>query len=182
MAAWQDADGDVLSLTRNLALGFADLEDVDAVRAHCRTMTEEMRAGLVQADVVVGTHGPSVMLVAKRLDRPAFVVTGMLVVTADADTASVWTLVARERGMTGVREAVVTAQMMGQGTLTPETYRTSWARDPYDPTYDGVDQSTLRYLSDDESFDALFPQHPLSKVRRELRKLLAVELPLAPMS
>jgi hypothetical protein len=65
---------------------------------------------------------------------------------------------------------------MSEGELTLEGYESSWAQDPYDPTYCGVDRSTLRYLSDDEMYDAKFPDHPLSKVRRELNRLLTVSL------
>lgn len=173
MTVWQDVDGDALSLTLDAAFG---LSDQNAVRGHCRTIAERMSSGLVEAAVVAGADGPAVMFVYKRLDNPAFVFTGMLVVSPTSRTSSVWTVVARERATTGVREAVVTAQLMKEGKLTLESYCTSWAQDPYDPTYGGVDRSTLRYLSDDESYDLQFPQHPLSKVRRELRKLLALEL------
>ena len=57
------------------------------------------------------------------------------------------------------------------GMLTIEDYETSWARDPYAPTYRGVDRSVLRFLSDDEKYDGQFPDHPLSKVRRVLTAL-----------
>jgi hypothetical protein len=116
------------------------------------------------------------MLIYKRLDMPAFVFTGMLIVAPASKTSTVWTIVARERGMTGVREAAITAMLVNEGKLTPESYETSWAQDPYDPTYAGVDRSTLRYLSDDESYDLQFPQHPLTKVRRQLKQLLAVKV------
>lgn len=181
MTAWQDVDGDALTLTRQTLVWFPDLADENAVRRRCREHAQDMSSGLIEAAVVTGADGPAVMFVYKRLDKPAFVFTGMLVVAVNSKTWSVWTVVARERGTTGVREAVVTAQLMEEGKLTLESYRTSWAQDPYDPTYRGVDRSTLRYLSDDESYDAQFPEHPLSKVRRELRRLLAVQLhPKAP--
>jgi len=88
----------------------------------------------------------------------------------------IWTTVAGEHGTTGIREAVITAELMNQGKLTVESYQASWAQDPYDSAYCGVDRSTLRYLSDDESYDPQFPQHPLSKVRQELRTLASVEI------
>jgi hypothetical protein len=84
--------------------------------------------------------------------------------------------VAGEHGTTGIREAVITAGLMEEGKLTVESYKASWAQDPYDSTYCGVDRSTLRYMSDDETYDPQFPQHPLSKVRRELHRLARVEI------
>jgi tetratricopeptide (TPR) repeat protein len=45
-----------------------------------------------------------------------------------------------------------------------------WFKDPYDPVYQG---RTLRSLADDPRVDALFPDHPLSRVRMALAKLRA---------
>ena len=70
--------------------------------------------------------------------------------------------------MTGVREAIVTVELMETGQLTVESYESSWARDPYDPSYRGVDRSVLRFVSDDDCYDDRIPDHPLSKVRRVL--------------
>ena len=78
----------------------------------------------------------------------------------------VWTVVAEEHGTTGVREAMITAELFNAGSMTIEDYERSWARDPYDSKYRGVDRSVLRFVSDDESYDERFPQHPLTKVRQ----------------
>ncbi len=60
---------------------------------------------------------------------------------------------------------------MNSAKLTIEDYQHSWARDPYDHDYDGVDRSVLRFLSDDECYDERFPEHPLSRARRVLATL-----------
>ena len=39
-----------------------------------------------------------------------------------------------------------------------------------------MDESNLCYISDDEGYDEQYPQHPLSKVRWELEKLLDMEV------
>jgi hypothetical protein len=139
-------------------------------------LAQRWDSGLVQVDVVAAADGPAVMLITKKLFMPAFVFTGILVVAPGSETSFVWTVVCVERGTTGVREATITAMLINDGKLTHESYVSSWAQDPYDPAYSGVDRSSLRYLSDDESYDLQFPQHPLSKVRREMKKLLAVKL------
>jgi hypothetical protein len=176
MALWQDIDGDYLGLVRTQAgLGLPKLCDEDAVRRHCRKIAESMESGLIEADVIEHAEGTAVRFISKRLKMPAFAFTGVLMVPT-LRTSWVWTTSAQERGGTGVREAVITAQLLSGGEITLESYPTSWAGDPYDPAYDGVDRRTLRYLSDDERYDARFPDHPLSKVRRELRKLLTVRL------
>lgn len=94
---------------------------------------------------------------------PAYIFTGMLLVPRQQDS-QVWTVVAGEGGITGVREAVMTAELMNSGRLTIRDYKASWARDPYDSTYCGVDRSVFRFVSDDECYDPRFPEHPLSKV------------------
>jgi hypothetical protein len=82
-----------------------------------------------------------------------------------------WTVIATERGLTGVREAVVAATLMRDGKLLPREYQQRWGNDPYDAASRDADPSLLRFMSDDESYDQEFPQHPLSKVRRMLATL-----------
>ena len=101
---------------------------------------------------------------------PAYVYTGMLISFAQGAWL-LWTIVAGEHGTTGVREAVVTADLMNAGKLTMDDYKLHWAQDPYDPAHQGEDRRVLRFISDDESYDGQFPQHPLSKVRRLLAAL-----------
>ncbi|HEX8800584.1 MAG TPA: hypothetical protein VF772_18330, partial [Terriglobales bacterium] len=55
--------------------------------------------------------------------------------------------------------------------LTLEEYERRWAQDPYEPAYQGVDRVVLRFVSDDKNYDAQFPQHALSKVRRVMMAL-----------
>src|SRR5262245_29645919 len=102
MTVWQDADGDALSLARDASIGFPDLSDENAVRRCCRELAQTMNSGLEQADVVAGADGPAVMFIYKRLDKPAFVFTGMLVVAPTSKRSPLWTIVAREHGMTAV--------------------------------------------------------------------------------
>jgi hypothetical protein len=177
MTIWEDGDGDRLSLTWHLGVRFPNLADENAVRGRCRKIAKRMHSGLIEATVVTGANGPAVMFIYKRIELPAFIFTGMLLVAPTSRASTMWTVVARERGTTGVREALVTVQLVNEGKLDLDNFEASWAHDPYDPTYRGVDRRTRRYLSDAESYDEQFPEHPLSKVRRELRRLLAVKLP-----
>jgi hypothetical protein len=172
ITVWQDADGDALSFARNATFDFPELSDENAVRGRCRALAQNSHSGLVEAAVVQAVDGPAVMFIQKRLDLPAYVYMGMLVMSPNRPPSSVWTIVAHERGTTGVREAWVTATLMQAGKLSAETYEKSWARDPYYPAYAGVDRRVLRFLSDDAAYDSQFPHHPLSKVRRELRTLV----------
>jgi hypothetical protein len=136
---------------------------------------------LIEVQGVSGPLGATVRLIYKRLEVPAYIFTGMLILP-DLDMPQVWTVVSGERGTTGLREATVTAELFNAGSFrTREDYERLWAKDPYDSTYSGVDHSFLRFMSDDSRYDERFPQHPLSKVRRLLTILpSAVRMESAP--
>jgi hypothetical protein len=169
MRVWRDPRGDVLSLAILDDPGvFPELSDETAVQQWSRSIAEDRAAGLIEVRVVAGTIG----LIYKRLEKPAYIFTGMLFMPRQ-ESCLVWTVVAGERGTTGVREAVVTSELMNAGKLTLQDYECSWAQDPYDVSYRGVDRSVLRFVSDDECYDEQFPEHPLPKVRRILATLPA---------
>jgi hypothetical protein len=168
LRVWRNAQGDVLSLAiPDGSLELPSLSDTVGLQQCCRALAESRRAGLIEVVVGTGELGTTVSLIYKRLEMPAYIFTGMLLVFSD-EVSQVWTVVSGERGTTGVREAIVTTELMSAGRLTIEDYRRSWAQDPYDANFSGVDRSVLRFVSDDESYDERFPEHPLSKVRRVL--------------
>lgn len=168
MRVWKDSDGDVLSLSTPADASVVSEESAARMQCWCRNLAEERGAGLIEAH----RKGLSVSLIYKRLQMPAYIYTGMSIRDFRGSTL-VWTVVAGEHGTTGVREAVVTAALMNAGKLTLDEYRRSWAQDPYDPAYPGVDRSVLRFMSDDAIYDGQFPHHASSKVRRVLSTLPA---------
>lgn len=167
MRVWRDTDGDVLSLANSpVPLTDSDRTDEMKVRKWCREIAQPRGGGLIEAHRLdIG-----IKLIYKRLAMPAYVYTGMLITHVQA-LWLIWTIVAGERGTTGVREAVVAAKLINEGKLKPEEYELRWGRDPYDPAYRSVDRRIQRFMSDNESYDERFPQHPLSKVRRVLAAL-----------
>jgi hypothetical protein len=150
--------------------------EIGVLRSCARAVAQERGAGLVEAIVLQSSSGESGRMIYKRLQGTGFVFTGMLWMPLGDDWL-VWTMVAGERGTTGVREAIVTTDLFNAGLLSIESYEQSWARDPYDPTYAAVDARMLRYISDDDKFDSRFPEHPLTQVREVLTSLAAVRVP-----
>lgn len=136
------------------------------VRRWAREFAQSQGSGLIEVRIV----DREFRLIFKQLEKPAYSYTGMLI-TCVKGLWVAWITTARELGTPGVREAVVTDTLMKAGKLSPEEYELRWAQDPYDPAYRGVDRNVLRFLSDDETYDQQFPQHPLSKVRRLLATL-----------
>jgi hypothetical protein len=177
-AYWRDPTGDVINLTLfpvDQALAIPKLSDTKSLQNYCRAIAESQSSGLVEVTSTVGAEGPCVAYIYKRLRIPAFTFFGVVATPVPHGTWT-WLVVAYERGTTGVREAVITSKLVEAGQLTLESYEASWAQDPYDPSYRGVDGKTLRYVSDAEEYDAAFPDHPLTKVRRELRRLVNIRL------
>jgi hypothetical protein len=189
---WRDVDGDFLILIRDVPHRFPDLSDVDAVRRYCYK-EKFLGEDLVQADVVESVEGPAVMYIGSSHREPIDPIYlsmstdgstpsppipsigGTLILAPSSGHSSVWMLTANERGTTGIREATIASTLMQPGRLTLNDVETAWAQDFYS-SYAGVDRRAIRKLSDDERYDQQFPQHPLSKVRRELKKLLNIKL------
>jgi hypothetical protein len=83
-----------------------------------------------------------------------------------------------ERGVTGERDALVTAQLAERGELEIESAGAPgepgkikhWFQDPYDARYSGA---AVYSMSDGDRLDVLFPDHPLSKSRKWLGQIQA---------
>ena len=164
---WLNSEREAITLTVNTRSypWFERGEELE-IRNWTREFAENKGAGLIE----VRTKHLRASFIFKELKMPAYYYTGVLF-TRISNMSVIWTATARELGTTGVREAVVTATLMNEGNLAPQDYEQTWAQDPYEPAYRGVDKSVLRFMSDDEAYDEKFPQHPLSKVRRVLATL-----------
>ncbi|KFI52536.1 hypothetical protein [Bifidobacterium callitrichos] len=77
------------------------------------------------------------------------------------------TVAAEEAGMTGVREKYVRDHAKRHHLIDKDG--NGWAADPYDPT---VTRGALRNLSEDVAWDARFPDHPLSMIRRTVLTIM----------
>ena len=167
MRVWRDTDGDVLTLAiSSEPFRHADGADELKIRKWCRGFARSNGGGLIEAYIV----NNGIKFIFKKLKMPAYVYSGMLI-THVREVWFMWTTVATERGLTGVREEVVAATLVRDGKLLPHEYEQRWGQDPYEPASRGADRSVLRFMSDDESYDQQFPQHPLSKVRHTLATL-----------
>jgi hypothetical protein len=167
MRMWRDSDGDVLTLAiSSEPFRHADDADEREIRNWCREFARSNGGGLIEAFAV----NDGIKFIFKRLQIPAYIYSGILI-THVRELWLMWTTTSTERGITGVREAVVTSTLLRAGKLLPDEYEQRWGQDPYEPSYRDADRSLLRFMSDDDSYDQQFPQHPLSKVRRTLATL-----------
>lgn len=169
MRIWSGPDGSVM--VADFSPERWDKRSEAEARQQARALAESAGGGLVEALSLSSPAGTAVQLIYKRLPKPpGYVYTGMFIVPAEGGSVT-WSVVAGECRMTGIRESVVTAELMNAGKLSLENYERTWAQDPYDRSYRSVDRSVLRFLSDDERFDRQFPDHPLTKIRLVLGEI-----------
>lgn len=132
MRGWRDEQGDFISLVvTDETLGPTQLTDEVALQQFFRSLAESRGGGLIDVRVSGGPLGRTASVIYKRLQKPAYVFTAMLFAPV-AEPPQVWTVVAGERGTTGVREAIITAELLNAGDMTIDDYKRSWAKDPYD--------------------------------------------------
>ena len=169
---WRDSDGDLLGLDVVAGIGYPFGADEREQRRWCRELAEARGGGLIEVHAIDSGAGVSVRFIYKRMQvkTTGYTYTGMLVTPVEPGF-SIWTIVAGERGTSGLREATVTASLLKAGKLRLEDYERCWFQDPYEPAYKGVDRIVLHSISDDETYDEQFPWHPLSKVRHVLALL-----------
>lgn len=69
-----------------------------------------------------------------------------------------------EAGTTGIRDAMVYAMLSNEGKVrATENGIEGWNEDPFDPNYTHGNRMNC---SEHEQYDGLFPDHPLSEMRR----------------
>lgn len=172
---WTNREGDVLSLDRVEGLApYSSTDDLPSVRARCRQLATDNDGGLVYADFVDLDGAWAVSLIYKREQLPAYAYTGLVIIPRNGHHFVV-TVASVERGTTGVRDAIVTAQLLEQGKLDPTKIDANhrlegWFSDPYDSKYNAT---ALNSVADGEQYDSVVPSHPLSKVRGMLRTIEA---------
>lgn len=168
---WEDLAGDrvVAALQRDVEWGLA-MFDLAALRDRCRGEAARRGGGIVALDLVPVAGLPAVRSIVKMPDLPSYAYEGALVVPLQGARFTL-TLHTREHGVTGTREAAITGLLFQQGLLPLPSGRPGpdggirmerWFFDPYEAAYDGM---AVCSLADDERYDAVFPKHPLSKVR-----------------
>ena len=172
---WTSDEGDSILVTITVPGPSRLLSDEEGWRNECRPIAEDIGGAIISGDSFEQEPAPMFQFVYKKEDGNGYSYTGMLLIPRH-DSMCVISVSGREHGMTGAREALVTAMLAEEGRLEIERLETpdatgatgrvkDWFRDPYDPGYRG---RVLRSVADDERYDALCPHHPLSRVRRTL--------------
>lgn len=167
---WRSSHGSVLSLNLFRPDFWSDASD-DKLERFAREHAADRQGGLIDVNRLPCGNERAYCFIYKQLQMPAYVFTGMFFVRLHADPL-VWTISDREFGTTGVREAVVMAELVkATNPQSKEDLMQLWGHDPYNMTSLGVDSRVRRFTSDGEEYDPQFPDHPLTRIRRFLNDL-----------
>jgi hypothetical protein len=177
---WQASDGDQITLNffarrPNLP---ADLDRLDDLRAGFRRILAKQGLALIELETVVINGCRAVWLIVKAPQKPHGMTYIGSLTFPFRNFSFVLKAVCVEHGTTGMREAVVLERFLAERDERVESGGVDnaldgWQRDPFDPSYQAP---LMRNLAEDEQYDAQFPKHPLSRVRRFLRSLYSTVL------
>ncbi len=129
------------------------------------------KQGLIDIQAVHTNEGlKSVYSIVKTLKEPSGVQYNLTLQIAFPDQMLHVQGYFEEAGITGQRDSMV-YQIAVQKGLLEEDANDSWGEDPFDKEYrNGV----LKNLSENEEYDSLFPDHPLSILRAFIRTILNI--------
>jgi hypothetical protein len=146
--------------------------ELDRIRSKAREQATQYRGAIIEVELCVLDGVAAVREIMKVPQQP----TGMgylgSLALPLAEGAYFLTAACPERGLTGMRDMAVLAQLMQSGELKFDESKgkpEGWMQDPYDPTIVGP---PARNRSDDEIYDVLYPEHPLSRARGLLRQIV----------
>ena len=170
---WCDELANMLGLqviARNLGPVEPDFDVVSYCRENMSFGSSLVEARLAQVNAFRGF-----VYIEKSERPPGYAYVGRLHVLLGQQTV-VCSVVANERGVTGIREATVVPEALKEGRITIPTPTSSgtkvpgWFVDPCDPTRN---HRTICSIADDPKYDARFPGHPLSRIRQTLGQIEA---------
>jgi hypothetical protein len=138
---------------------YTGVADLDSLRALYRQEAAQRGGGIVCVEIVQAEGVQSVKVINKYERRPAYAYEGRLIIPFRNAEYTI-TMDSVERGVTGERDAVVTAALAQGGQLEIEIPEPSeegrikgWFQDPYDASYQGA---AIYSMSDDDRVDVSF--------------------------
>jgi hypothetical protein len=146
-------------------------EAVDSIRAESRRQAARYGGAIIEVELCVIGGIDAIREILKAPQKPTGMgYLGSLTIPLDNGAYSIF-VACRETGITGMRDTAIFSRLLQSGEVKfadGAEQPANWMGDPYDASLTG---SLARNRADDETFDALFPEHPLSRLRRLLRQI-----------
>jgi len=149
----------------------ADLQSVSAVRAFYREMAMQFGAAIIELDLIQVNGSLVIRQIIKVPQQPHGMLYLGTLTLPFRDFSYVIKIQCMEDGTTGVREAVVLDEKLAAGEVKLDEKNgtiSGWMQDPYDSSIRDV---FARNKSEAMEYDQRFPEHPLSRLRRAMRRV-----------
>lgn len=143
------------------------IKDIDLLRNFYRNAIVEIDGGLIEVELFQ-LRNITFLKTLIKIPQGQSGITYIASLTMPFKSCSfVVKVQAVETGTTGMREALVANQMLSSHDST-NALISNWSSDPYDSTFK---KGTLMNKSEQEIYDPLFPDHPLTKARQLITQL-----------
>ena len=168
IARWSNGHGDILTvnyfrLPPDIA---APLGDINLIRSFYRNMAEENGVAPIAIETILLRQLPAVKTIYKiKMEPSGFAFLGALTIPF-SDRSFVLKIQAVESGLTGIRESAVLAMEDCMAADEESGKIVGWEADPYDPDHVS---DFMANRADAEKYDERFPDHPLSRLRANLK-------------
>ena len=147
------------------------LDDLNGLRSAYRNGLKHSGGALISLDRVQAGGMDCIKLVFKSEKPNGIVYVGSLTFPFDDFSYVVKVQCGQTDGSSG-RDSKVMEQLMAAGVVSLDSATkvvVGWRSDPYDSEFSA---DFLRNQSDDEAYDAQFPEHPLTEVRNALARII----------
>jgi len=172
---WSNKTAGNLSLeyVEGLSENCLDMKDIKKVRSFCRELANQNGGAIIEVNVVIINETKAIYTIMKfPMESGGMVYICSLAIRFNEAHFTI-KLEIPEEGPVGLREKLVAETLQEESEETME----DWFKDPYNPFYKA---EVLRCLADDDAWDHEFPDHPLTKVRNEMKAIIN-SLKLSPM-
>lgn len=144
-------------------------KDIDVLRNFYRNNISRINGGLIEVDTSQ-LNNLTIIKTLFKIPQEISGITYLASLTLPFKTCSyVLKVQAAETGATGMREAFITNKLLSGASSAPlEQLLSEWSDDPYDPHFK---EGTLMNKSEQETYDPLFPDHPLTQARKLITRI-----------
>ncbi len=149
----------------------ADVRSLEKIRQAIRPRVTAAGAALIELETTTTDDCLALRQIIKVPQQPhGMTYVGSLLLPF-RDFSFVIKVQCQEQGMTGIRDAIILDEALGDGRVTFDPDREElkgWGHDPYDPA---LRRGFHWNLSEAPEYDVRFPNHPLSRLRPVLAHL-----------
>jgi hypothetical protein len=143
--------------------------ELDLHRLDYRSKLARAGGAVIEVERLEVDGIPALRTIVKLPQEPAGMTYVASITVPFADFSYTLKFQCHEGEPAGLRESVVMSKLIDSGEVSigEGGEPAGWSRDPYDPAHEAP---LLRNRAEDEAYDALFPDHPLSRARRHLER------------